>query len=158
MTDIQHIDVDTDEYLDTPKALRDHVKKLQEALTKSGQEYQALTTKVSATALTGVLEGFKNPERVKRDLLSDKIDPLDSEAVGKWLVSNGDDYARGEGTPPPENSSSVDPEEQAAHQKIANTASLGNPANMSKLDLAVAEITPDMDGKAIEAIYRKHGL
>ena len=46
-----------------------------------------------AQALGDVLAGFKNPERVKRDLLSDGIDPLNREVVEKWLGENGDDYA-----------------------------------------------------------------
>jgi hypothetical protein len=29
---------------------------------------------------------------------------------------------------------------------------------MSKLEAALAEITPSMDGAAVQAIYRKHGV
>lgn len=160
MTDnIQHIDVDSDEFLDTPKALRDHVKKLQSALTRSNERVTELTGQVTATALTDVLAGYKNPERVKRDLLSDKVDPLNSGAVQQWLQQNGDDYAKGEATPA---TTAPDPKleaEAAAHQQIANTgAGLRQPADMSKVQAAQAEVTKEMTGSDVIALIAKQGL
>lgn len=153
MTDIQHIDVDAPEFDGTPKALRDHVAKLQEALKATTQERDTYKTQATTSALGDVLAGYKNPERVKRDLLSDSIDPLDKTAVEKWLSENGDDYAKGAGSAAP----AVPSEDAAAHQRLQQT-DLTNPSDMTAFDAAKAEITPDMDGAAIRAVYRKHGL
>lgn len=151
--DIQHIDIDAAEFDGTPRALREHVKKLQDANKALSSERDTYRGQATAAALGDVLAGYKNPERVKRDLLSDSIDPLDGEAVKKWLGENGDDYARGDGAPAP----AVPSEEAAAHQRLQQTE-LNSPADMTRLEAAQAEITPDMDGAAIKAVYRKHGL
>ena len=159
MTDnIQHIDVDSDEFIDTPKALRDHVKKLQQANTRLTETNTDLTGRVTASALNGVLSEYKNPERVKRDLLTDKVDPLNSEAVTAWLEKNGSDYAMGGGTSAQTSAPNATDAEIAAHQRLAQSADLKRPDGMSKLEAALAEITPDMDGTAVKAIYRKHGV
>lgn len=159
MTDVQHIDVDSDEFIDAPKALRDHVKKLQQANTRLTEKVTDLSGKATESALSSVLTGFKNPERVKRDLLSDKIDPLDSKAVETWLAANGDDYAKGDGAPNPDPSSpSVDQAEVDAQQRITSGGDLRDPADMSKLEAAQAEITPDMTGAQVAQVYKKHGL
>jgi len=153
MTDIQYIDTESAEFDGTPKALRDHVAKLQEALKATTTERDTYRTQATSSALGDVLAGFKNPERVKRDLLSDGIDPLNREGVEKWLGENGDDYAKGDsGTAP-----AVTSEDAAAHQRLQQTE-LTSPADMSKVEAAMAEITPDMGGEQIKAVYRKHGL
>lgn len=158
MTDnIQHIDVDSDEFIDAPKALRDHVKKLQQANTRLTETNTDLSGRLTATALTDVLSEFKNPERVKRDLLSDKIDPLDSEAVKTWLGTNGGDYARGEGGSAPSTDNPALAEDAAASQRM-NSTDLSSPADMSKWDAAKAEITDSMTGDEVKAVYRKHGI
>lgn len=153
MTDIQYIDVDAPEFDGSPKALRDHVAKLQEALKATSAERDTYRGQATAAALGDVLAGFKSPKRVERDLLSDGIDPLNREAVEKWLGENGDDYARGEGSPAP----AVPSEEAAAHQRLQQTE-LTSPADMSKIEAAMAEITPAMSGEEVKAVYRKHGL
>lgn len=154
MTDnIQYIDVDAPEFDGSPKALRDHVAKLQDALKATTAERDTFRGQATAAALGDVLAGFKSPKRVERDLLSDGIDPLNREAVEKWLGENGDDYARGEGSPAP----AVPTDEVAAHQRLQQTE-LTSPADMSKVEAAMAEITPDMGGEQIQAVYRKHGL
>lgn len=161
MTDaIQHIDVDSDEFLDTPKALRDHVKKLQASLTRANEQVETLRGQATASALGDVLKEFKNPERVKRDLLAEKIDPLDPKAVETWLAANGDDYAKGAATPSAHNEpgASVDQAEIDAHQRIASAGEFRQDASMSKLEAAKAEITPDMTGDQIIAVYKKHGV
>lgn len=154
---IQHIDVDSDEFIDAPKALRDHVKKLQAQAKDLATERDTLKGQVTATALTGVLTGFKNPERVKRDLLSDKVDPLDTAAVSKWLEANADDYAKGDGAPA-QSQSSAATEDAAAHARLNSGGELRQAADMTKHEAAFAEITPDMTGTQIEAVYRKHGI
>ena len=151
--DIQHIDIDAPEYDGSPKALRDHVKRLQDAHKAVLAERDTYRGQATAAALGDVLAGYKNPERVKRDLLSDSIDPLNREAVEKWLGENGDDYAKGDsGTAP-----TVTSEDAAAHQRLQQTE-LTSPADMTKVEAAMAEITPDMGGEQIKAVYRKHGL
>lgn len=159
MTDnMQHIDVDSDEFLDAPKALRDHVKKLQQANTRLTETNADLSGRLTASALTDVLSEFKNPERVKRDLLSDKVDPLNSEAVKTWLSENAGDYARGEATSTTDNHTTVTPEEQQAHQRIADsTAGLQTPADLSKLEAALAEVPANATGADLIAAYQKHG-
>lgn len=159
MTDnIQHIDVDGDEYLDTPKALRDHVKKLQQINQRLTETNADLSGRVTASALNGVLSEFKNPERVKRDLLTDKVDPLNSEAVTAWLERNAGDYAKGDGASAQTSTPNASNEEVAAHQRLQSAGDLRTPGDMTKLEAAMAEITPDMDGAAIKALYRKHGV
>lgn len=152
MTDIQHIDPDSDEFIDAPKALREHVKALQASYKNLAQENTTLRGQATSAALGDVLAGYKNPERVKRDLLSDKIDPLDKSAVDAWLSENGDDYARGDN-----GTATVQDEDAAAHQRLQQTE-LTSPADMTKFDAAMAEITPNMTGDEIKALYRKHGL
>jgi hypothetical protein len=95
---------------------------------------------------------------VKRDLLTDKVDPLNNEAVAAWLEKNAGDYAKGEGAPAPTSAPNASDEEIAAHQRLAAGGDLRTPADMSKLEAALAEITPSMDGAAVQAIYRKHGV
>lgn len=152
----QHIDVDSDEYLDAPKALRDAYKRLSSQVKELSSERDTLKNQVTASALSGVLGEFKNPERVKRDLLADKIDPLDTEAVNRWIESNGDDYARGQATPAP---STPDASEDAeAHRRLRSTDGLTAPADMSKIEAALAEAGPNPTGAQLEAAYRKHGV
>lgn len=154
MTDeIQHIDINAAEFDGSPKALRDHVAKLQDAHRALLQERDTYKGQATQAALGDVLAGYKNPERVKRDLLGDSIDPLDKQAVEKWLGENGDDYARGAGSTAP----AVASEDAAAHQQLQQT-NLTNPADMTKVEAALAEITPDMTGAEVKQVYRKHGL
>lgn len=154
---IQHIDIDSDDFLDAPKALRDYAKKLKQQNERLAEQNGTLTGQLTATALTDVLTPFKNPERVKRDLLSDKIDPLNSEAVKTWLEANGDDYARGEGSAPTHQAPAAS-EDAASYQKLNSSGEFRQDADMSKLEAALAEITPDMTGAQVEALYRKHGV
>ena len=151
--DIQYIDIDAPEFDGSPKALRDHLKRVQEAHKAAVTERDTYKGQATSAALGDVLAGYKNPERVKRDLLSDSIDPLDKTAVEKWLGDNGDDYAKGSTEPVP----AVQSEDAAAHQRLQQT-NLTNPADMTAFDAAKAEITPDMSGAEVKAIYRKHGL
>lgn len=151
--DIQHIDIDAPEFDGSPKALRDHVKRLQDAHKAALAERDTYKGQATSAALGDVLAGYKNPERVKRELLNDGIDPLNKEAVEKWLGENGDDYAKGASTPAP----AVSSEDAAAHQQLQQT-DLTSPADMSRVDAMQAEITPEMDGAQIKALIRKHQL
>jgi hypothetical protein len=155
---IEHIDVDSDEYIDAPKDLRAYVKKLQQANTRLAETNTDLSGRLTANALTGVLQEFKNPERVKRDLLSDKVDPLNSEAVSKWLSENAGDYARGEGASSQSQGPAADEAEAAAHARLAAGTEFKQPGDMTKLEAASAEITSDMTGEQIIEVYKKHGV
>lgn len=128
---IQHINVDDDQWDGTPSALRDHVKRLQKALNERDQTITGLTEKVHTTVLSDVLAGFKNPERVRRDLISDKVDPLDSEAVAKWMESNADDYAKGTGSA---ETPQEDQQQELPDQRRLNVpGEQGSPAGSNKL-------------------------
>lgn len=151
--DIQYIDTDAPEFDGSPKALRDQLKRVQDAHRAAVQERDTYKGQATSAALGDVLAGYKNPERVKRDLLSDSIDPLNREAVEKWLGDNGDDYARGDGAPAP----AVPSEDAAAYQRLQQT-DLTNPADMTAVEAAMAEITPEMTGEQVKQVYRKHGL
>lgn len=134
MSDIAPIDVDSEEWENTPKALRDQVKKLQKANGELTQTITEFRTEKVETALTGVLAGFKNPGRVKSDLLSDGVDPLDTEAVATWLGTNGDDYARGENAATaPEGDQQEDL--QAGRARLEAVAQIGTPGASNTLDV-----------------------
>lgn len=158
---IQHIDVDSDEFSEAPKALRDHVKKLQGRLTELSTETQTLRQQITARALDEVLadKGFKNPARVQRDMLSDQINPADTAAVEAWLASNADDYARAAAAPDPAPvQTDTPPAEAGALAAINSTADLRSPVSTDKWERALAEITPEMTGADIKAVYAKHGV
>lgn len=156
---IQHLDLDDDEFFDAPKALRQYAASLKKALDKANGELTTVRNQLSAQALSEVLsdKGFKNPKRVERDLISDGIDPLDKSAVDKWLADNGDDYARGSANAEAE-TPEVSEDEQQAHEQLQAGAGFRAPADMSKIDAALAEITPDMNGAQVAAVYAKHGV
>lgn len=94
--DIQFIDIDAPEYAKAPKPLRDHIRKLQQTYRDAVDERDFYWGHAASAALRGPLADFTNPERVKRELLNDGIDPLNPEAVTQWLHVNGDDFARDE--------------------------------------------------------------
>lgn len=160
MSDIQYIDVDSEDFEDAPRALRDHVKKLQKRLgevTTERDDYQSKWQSKSATdALAGY--NFRNTKRVSKDLLADGVDLSDTDAVKAWVEENGDDYARSTGeTAQPEQTTDHNAEAQARSQ-IADATSQVQPAANDKMQAALAEITPEMDGKQVEEVYRKHGI
>lgn len=166
MTDaIKYIDVDDEQFEDAPKALRDAYKALarqhKEVTTEAGQ----LRQKVASHALGDVLgnAGFKNPKRVEQDILRDGVDATDKTAVEAWLAENSDDYAKAEvkqADPDPEVQQT--PEQKAAAEAFAKLqsaqGSLRQPADLSKLELAKSEITPDMTKEQVRAILLNHGL
>lgn len=157
--DIKHIDTESEEWENTPKTLRDQVKKLQDALKQRDEAITGLKSTAAESALGGVLAGFKNPGRVKRDLLADGIDPLDSSAVETWMKDNGDDYARGttEPAPPEQQPEAATPDLQSQWDRLQIPGSQ-NPAALEKTEAVFSEITPDMDGAAVEALFRARGL
>lgn len=155
--DYQYIDVNAEEWENTPRALREALDKAQKALKAEKQATATLRSEQASTALSDVLTGFKNPERVKRDLLGDKIDPLDKSAVEKWLSENGDDYAKGSEapveTPPPAD------QQQAADYAAMQLGDGYRPAaDLEKLEAVKAKITPDMDGAAVAKLYAAEGI
>lgn len=160
MTDnIQHLDLDSDEFYDAPKALRQYADKLKKALDAQTKELTTVRNQVASQALNGVLsdQGFKNPKRVEKDLLADGIDPLDKSAVEGWISEFGDDYAKGASTAASEKPA-VSDEERAAHEQLAVGSEFKQPADMSKLEAALAEAPKDATGAELRALYAKHGL
>ena len=157
MTDIEHIDVDHEDYEQTPKALRDHVKKLQDALKQRDQTISEFRGKETERALSNVLTGFKNPARVQRDLLADKVDPLDTEAVNKWLEANADDYARGDASPAADPAEQASPDATLAAQyaRLQPTA-LRKPSDTTLQD-AILSLTDDLTPAQMEQRLREIG-
>lgn len=126
MTDnFEYIDVNDERWEGTPRDLRNALDKAQKALKAANQTIAGFQTERAESALSGVLTGFKNPTRVKKDLLADNIDPLDNGAVEKWLSEFGDDYARAteEPTPPEQDQPSGD-ERQAARAQLEDRKSV----------------------------------
>lgn len=160
--EIKYIDADSEDFEDAPRALRDAYKKLVSAHKQVTKDLTETRTTMASRAVADVLadKGFKNPERVKRDLLADGIDPLDNSAVDGWLASNGDDYAKaapeaGESQQQEQQSAAVSDEVAQQYQKLQVS---GEPAVNDKWQRAQAEITPEMDGAAVRAVYAKHGI
>lgn len=151
---IEHFDVDSEEFADSPKGLRDAYKALQKKYAETAKERDGFRSKVNESALAGVLTGFKNPERVKRDLLSDGIDPLDTEAVQSWIGENGDDYARGSASPADD--------EQPAQPSLAEQYQRLNPTGIKKpsdqaLADAIKSIPDDLSADQVAARLREIG-
>ena len=159
--DIQHIDVDSDEWENTPKALRDQVKKLQKAITDERDRSDGYRTKLTEKALGDVLavQKFKNPTKVQRDLIDDGIDPLDGDAVKTWIEANAADYARGEGAPAAQqNSNQQDQHDAADYARLNLGAEFREPASVEKHEAVFAKITADMTQKDVEALFRREGI
>lgn len=160
MSDIQYIDVDHEDFEDAPKALRDHVKKLQKRLgevTTERDDYRGKWQSKSANdALNGY--GFKNPKRVSRDLINDGVDLTDETAVKAWIEENGDDYAKGAEAPAQPEQNVDHSDEQAAREQLAAASSQVQPAANDKMKAALAEITDDMTTSQVAAVYKKHGI
>ena len=153
----QFIDTNSDEFIDAPKALRDAYDRLKSRYTETAKERDTYKGRAESSALGDVLKGFAKPERVKSALLTDGIDPLNTEAVAQWVTDNGDDFARSAGSSAP-STPAADNAEAEAHQRLQSNAGLRQPADMTKHDAAFAEITPEMTGAEIKALYKRHGL
>lgn len=159
-TTIQHIDIDSEDFEDAPKALRDYAKKLKAANEQLTTERDDARGRLASNAVAGVLkdQGYKNPKRVEKDLLADGIDPLDQDAVSGWLAEFGDDYAKGEVTP----SAPVQTEEaaaqQAAYQQLNAGGHLQADAGLDKWQAVQNEITGNETGAELLALYKKHGI
>lgn len=168
MTDaIKHIDLDDEQYEDAPRALREYAANLKKALAEQTKRADGLASQVASHALGDVLgtAGFKNPKRVEQDILRDGVDATDKAAVEAWLAANGDDYAKAtaSGEPDPVQDPQQQTPEQAAQaaafQQLQGVqGDLRQPADMSKLELALSEITDDMNGEQVLAVYKKHGI
>lgn len=169
MSDIQFIDVDDDDFFDAPKALRDHVKRLQEKFKEVASERDDYRGRYQQRNVNDVLadKGFKNPKRVARDLLADKVDPLNERAVTKWLEENADDYAKAVQTPesntePPAQeeppATTVAPETQSGHEAIQRTTTGAPPAGHDKYEAAFQEIDPTWTKEQVREHFLKRGL
>lgn len=158
---IKYIDVDDEQFEDAPKALRDAYKALRKSHETVTTERDGARQTLASRAVGDVLadKGFKNPKRVERDLLADKVDPLDKSAVDAWLAENADDYAKGEGAPAAAAELTEDQrKQQEAFQALNAGGDMRAASDMSKWELAQAEITDAMSGAEITAVYKKHGI
>lgn len=157
---IKHLDLDSEEFEDAPKAVRDYAKSLKKQLESVTKERDGVRTQLASSSLEKVLadKAFKNPAKVQKDILRDGVNPLDSEAVEAWLADNSDDYAKGTQETPVAEPPVPNAQQTAFEQIAAVQSGSTNPAILSKWDLVQAEITPDMDGEAVKALYQKHGI
>ena len=151
----EHIDVDSDEFESAPKALRDAYKQLQKKFGEVVKERDGFRNRVNESALADVLTGFKNPARVRKDLLNDGIDPLDTEAVQGWISEYGDDYARGDSTPSAETTADPTGDLAAGYQRL-NTTGLRKPSDQSLLD-AINSLPDDLPADQMAARLRELG-
>lgn len=156
---ITHLDLDSEEFEDSPKGLREYAKKLKAAYEAQTTELDGVRGRLNSQAVSKVLEGkgFKNPKRVEKDLLAEGVDPLDKEAVDGWLAEFGDDYAKGEGTSAPAQTEKQQAQ-QAAHEQLAAGAEFRTPADASKHDLAFGEITEEMTGADVDKLFKARGI
>jgi hypothetical protein len=159
---IKHLDLDSEDFEDAPKALRDYARNLKKQYEQAVSERDGVRKQLASKAVSEVLgdKGFKNPKRVERDLLADGIDPLDTSAVDAWLEENSDDYARTDGSaaPAPVQPDPAAAQQAAAYQQLNAGGELRAPADLSKWELAQSEITPNMTGAEVAAVYAKHGI
>lgn len=155
---IKHLDLDSEEFESAPRALRQYAEKLKKTLDAANQTITGFREKETDSALGEVLTGFKSPAKVKRDLLTDGIDPLDNEAVAAWIEQNGDDYARGEGAAPVATSDPATAEAAAGYDRLNAVQQMAQPADLSRHEVAFAGITPDMDGKAVLEHFKRMGI
>lgn len=149
---------DDENFSDGPAALREANEAKKQKLKEYEQRIADLESRLTATALNGVLTEFKKPERVKSALLADKVDPLDNEAVSKWLEDNGGDFAKGSADSTTQSQTSTDAAEAEAHARLQASGNLAQPASMSKLEAALADAGPNATGEELKAIYAKHGV
>jgi hypothetical protein len=162
MTDIKHIDIDSDEFEDAPKALRDYARKLKAANESLAKERDGALQKVASRAIADVLadKGFKNPKRVERDLLAEGIDVSDKDSIEGWLAENGDDYAKGEVVPVETPEASAEQQALAAgHQQLqAAGAQIRDTSGMTPLQRAQSELPANATAEDVLAAYAKHGV
>lgn len=158
---IQHIDIDSDDFEDAPKALRDYAKKLKSALADATTELDGVRSQLASNAVGDVLKdkGFKNAKRVEKDLLADGINPLDKSAVDSWLAEFGDDYAKAEAV---SQSTPVQDEEaaqqQAAYGQLNAGGALQSADGLDKWQQIQNEMTGNETGAELIALYKKHGI
>lgn len=154
--DIQHIDIDGDEFENAPKALRDYAQKLKKKLAETAKERDGFRNQLNESALGDVLTGFKNPSTVKSALLAAQVDPLDSEAVSAWIEENGGDYARAEANPNP---ATEQPNPEAGAFEAFQVSSTYRPSgDLTKLDAVAARLPVDATPEQVDAAIRAAGL
>lgn len=162
MTDIKFIDVDDEQFEDAPKALRDAYKSLRKQAETLITERDGALKQVASRAIADVLadKGFKNPKRVERDLLSDKIDVSNKDAIEAWLEENGDDYAKGEAAPVETPEATAEQQALAAgHQQLqAAGAQIRDTSGMTPLARATAELPENPTPEQVKAAYAKAGV
>lgn len=154
------IDVDHEDYEDAPRELRAAYKALRKQLDSTAKERDDYRSKWQSKAADDALSGygFKNPKRVTKDLLSDGVDLSDADAVQAWVKENGDDYAKGQANPETPAQTEDHSAEAQARAQMAEASTQVQPAPTDRMAAAIAEITPDMTGEQVIAVYKKHGI
>lgn len=169
----EYENTDDDFYLDAPAALREAYNKLKNHTQEVERERDSYKGQVTQRSVDDVLsdKGFKNPARVARDLLADKVDPADSKAVTKWLEENSDDYAKAEAQPASETAApeqqqqeqplqtpTVSPETQNGYEAMNATTTGAAPAGHDKYQSAFAEIEKSWSAEQVRKHLIEKGL
>lgn len=159
MTDnTSHIDLDSDEFDGTPKALRDYVKQLQKRDADRQAELDATRGQLTQFAIGNVLadKGFANPKRVQAAILADGVNVLDQSAMDAWLAENGNDFARAGATPATPQEQDHSAEAQAfSHLEVPGATPSGG---KNRADEVIAQITPDMTPEQVRQKFLAAGI
>lgn len=158
MSDIKHLDLDSEEFESAPRALRTYAEKLKKELAAATQQITEFRGREADQALGTVLTGFKSPTKVRRDLLADGVDPLDAEAVKVWVEENGDDYAKAPATPVTDPQQDPAPTQPNPYEPFSAVESFAQPADMSKVQTALAGLNDNMTRAEVEAHFTRFGL
>lgn len=79
-----------------PKALRDHVRKLQKELAESKKTQEALTGRIAESTVKEVLTGrgvdATKVARLTKYMKADEVDLMDGPAIAAWLGENAEDF------------------------------------------------------------------
>ena len=100
-----------DDAKQTPKALRDHAKKLADENAELRKQFADLAEKQKARDLAELLESKGASKRLAK-YASKEIEDVSEDAVNEWLKENGEDF----GWTPDEGDGQVDETEQQARR------------------------------------------
>lgn len=176
MTEVQFINVDDDDFIDAPKALRDHVKKLQKGLTDVTKERDKLRTKELRRTAVDVLAELDRPAGLARFLQADGIDPSNKESVAEWLKENAEVFGPVSSNPTdatqeqqpaqdadqqaPPQQQTVTPDAQQALQQMADATAGAQPAGADAFSRATAEVAshPEWTAQQVRECFVAAGL
>ena len=154
----QYIDVDSEQFEDAPKALRDAYNKLKKRAQDQDAELGSFRSEKTQATASDVLKAKGYDPKAAKFLIQSGVDLSSESAVDSWLAEDGAFFKVGDPEATP--GQTVDHADEAAARQAINTtaAQVTQAASTDKLKLAISEITPDMDGAAVAAVYAKYGV